>query len=263
MAPIPPSRILPRTSYLPSIGPPLALLIARAERSARGACLPKRFSRFGLRPLCRDSRASNITLPCRDRALSKDTPCTKIRRIPASTGHRLRDGRDARTGRRRTKTSTDGGTQTTEAVSAKPNLLSARRNEVLRALEVAWDALRIDRVRTRSAIVALAIAMSILVCLTTLVERGRAATIRSLERAGLMNLYLVDRPLRERSRPAPSLAVDDLHRLQAIAPIRATVGMRVSRRVLTARGAPFPVSLYGVQGPLAAVFHLRVRSGRL
>ena len=150
-----------------------------------------------------------------------------------------------------------------ETVSAKPSLLSARRSEVLRALEVAVDALRTDRVRTRAAIVALAIAMAILVCLTTLVERGRAATIRSLERAGLMNLYLVHRPLRERSRPAPSLAVDDLHRLQAIAPIRATVGMRVSRRVLTARGAPFPVSLYGVQGPLAAVFHLRVRSGRL
>ena len=147
-------------------------------------------------------------------------------------------------------------------MSAKPNLLSARRNEVLRALEVAWDALRTDRVRTRSAIVALAIAMSILVCLTTLVERGRAATIRSLERAGLMNLYLVDRPLRERARPAPPLAADDLQRLRAILPIRATVGMRMSRRVLTARGAPFPVSLYGVEGPLAAVFHLRLRSGR-
>jgi hypothetical protein len=42
--------------------------------------------------------------------------------------------------------------------------------------------------------VALAIAMVITVCLTTLVERGRASTIRALERAGLKNLYMVGRP---------------------------------------------------------------------
>jgi ABC-type antimicrobial peptide transport system permease subunit len=148
-------------------------------------------------------------------------------------------------------------------LNTRPNLLSASRAEIWRAVEVASDALRTDRVRTRSAIVALAIAMAIVVCLTTLVERGRAATIRSLERAGLANLYLVNRPLRERSRAAVPLGSDDLERLRAIVPIRAALGMRVQRRVLTARGAPFSVSLYAVRGPIAEVFHLRAGSGRM
>jgi hypothetical protein len=104
--------------------------------------------------------------------------------------------------------------------------------------------------------------MAIVVCLTTLVERGRAATIRSLERAGLSNLYLVNRPRNERPRAQP-LAASDVEKLRAILPIQASLAMRVQRRVLTARGAPFPVSLYAVQGPIGDVFHLRVRSGRM
>jgi hypothetical protein len=150
-----------------------------------------------------------------------------------------------------------------EALNAKPNLLSASRAEILRAIEVAADALKTDRVRTRSAIVALAIAMAIVVCLTTLVERGRAATIRSLERAGLANLYLVKRPLAEKSRAAAPLTADDLERLRTLVPVRAALGMRVQRRVLTARGAPLSVSLYAIRGPIADVFHLRLRSGRM
>lgn len=104
--------------------------------------------------------------------------------------------------------------------------------------------------------------MAIVVCLTTLVERGRAATIRSLERAGLSNLYLVNRPRNERTRAQP-LAASDIEKLRAILPIQASLAMRVQRRILTARGAPFPVSLYAVQGPMGDVFHLRVRSGRM
>ncbi|HEY6928651.1 MAG TPA: hypothetical protein VJA66_03150, partial [Thermoanaerobaculia bacterium] len=70
-----------------------------------------------------------------------------------------------------------------QSLNPKPRLLSASRAEIFRAVEVAADALRTDRTRTRAAVVALALAMAIVVCLTTLVERGRAATIRSLERA--------------------------------------------------------------------------------
>jgi len=73
--------------------------------------------------------------------------------------------------------------------------------EMARALEIALDSIRTDRVRTRAAVVALAIAMVITVCLTTLVERGRASTIRTLERAGLKNLYMVGGP---GSPPGPS-----------------------------------------------------------
>jgi putative ABC transport system permease protein len=147
-------------------------------------------------------------------------------------------------------------------LNPKPRFLSASRAEIWRAVEVAADALRTDRTRTRAAVVALALAMAIVVCLTTLVERGRAATIRSLERAGLSNLYLVNRPRNERTRAQP-LAASDIEKLRAILPIQSSLAMRVQRRVLTARGAPFPVSLYAVQGPIGDVFHLRVRSGRM
>ena len=78
--------------------------------------------------------------------------------------------------------------------------------EVARAFEAARDALRTDRTRTRAALVALAIAMAIVVCLTALVERGRAATIRALERAGLSNLYLIDRGLSTAAAGGPAAA---------------------------------------------------------
>jgi putative ABC transport system permease protein len=138
----------------------------------------------------------------------------------------------------------------------------ASRAELLRALEVALDAIRADRVRTRSAIVALALSMAIVVCLTTLVERGRAATIRSLERAGLNNLYLVARPQTRSGAPAAPLVRADAERLRAFAPVRSVVAMRVGSRTMTARGAPFDAPLYAVSGPIAEVFGVRVRSGR-
>ena len=76
--------------------------------------------------------------------------------------------------------------------------------ELARAFEAARNALKTDVSRTRAALVALAIAMAIVVCLTTLVERGRAATIRALERAGLSNLYLVNRAAPGGAEVAPS-----------------------------------------------------------
>ena len=90
------------------------------------------------------------------------------------------------------------------------------------------EALRSDPVRTRAALVGLATAMAIVVCLTTLVERGRAATIRSLERAGLKNLYLVARPSGRPGEPAtPLLTTADAEKLRALVPARAVVSFRM------------------------------------
>jgi putative ABC transport system permease protein len=137
----------------------------------------------------------------------------------------------------------------------------ASRAEILRAFEVALEAIRTDRVRTRAALVALAISMAIVVCLTTLVERGRAATIRSLERAGLKNLYLVAR--REtRARTAP-LSAADAGSVGRIAPARFALLMRLERRAMTLQGVPFQAPLYAVSGSLADLFGARARSGRL
>ncbi|MCA1612092.1 MAG: ABC transporter permease [Acidobacteria bacterium] len=138
---------------------------------------------------------------------------------------------------------------------------STRPGEVGRALEAAVDSLRTDRVRTRAALVALALAMAIVVCLTTLVERGRAATIRSLERAGLKNVYLVHRP-GSGAEEGRGLGFDDVDRLRAVLPVRAAVGVRMSRHTVLASGAPFEAPLYAVSGPVAALFSTRVRAGR-
>ena len=82
------------------------------------------------------------------------------------------------------------------------------------------EALRSDPVRTRAALVAMATAMAIVVCLTTLVERGRAATIRSLERAGLKNLYLVARPSTRSGEPgAPRLTTADAAAFPMVPPM--------------------------------------------
>ncbi len=143
-------------------------------------------------------------------------------------------------------------------------VLKASPAELARALEVALGALRTDRVRTRSALVALAIAMSVVVCLTTLVERGRAATIRSLERAGLKNLYLVNRPRpRAAGVPASPLTSADAERFRALAPVRATASVRIQQKTITARGTPFSASVYAVSGRLTAIFGTRARSGRI
>lgn len=139
----------------------------------------------------------------------------------------------------------------------------ATRADVARALGAAWEAVRADRTRTRAALVALALSMAIVVCLTTLVERGRAATIRSLERAGLGNLYLVaPSESRADSRGAP-LTRAEAEGIASIAPVRSVLALRMQRRAVTARGAPFSAPLYGVSGPLDKAFGARAESGRL
>jgi ABC-type antimicrobial peptide transport system permease subunit len=150
---------------------------------------------------------------------------------------------------------------------------STRPTDLGRALEVALDSLRSDRVRTRAAVVALALAMAIVVCLTTLVERGRAATIRSLERAGLRNLYLVNglgaggaagaaSSAGSSAAAADRLTFADIDRLRAVLPVKAAVGIRIESRTVVANGAPFDATLYAVAGPAASLFSTRVRDGR-
>ena len=136
--------------------------------------------------------------------------------------------------------------------------------ELARAFEVARNALKTDVSRTRAALVALAIAMTIVVCLTTLVERGRAATIRSLERAGLSNLYLINRASRGGGEAAPSrLTSADAERLDRLTAARSAVVIRMDRGAATLAGASFPAPIYAVAGPLARLFGMRARAGRL
>jgi ABC-type antimicrobial peptide transport system permease subunit len=133
-----------------------------------------------------------------------------------------------------------------------------------RAFEVARNALKTDVSRTRAALVALAIAMTIVVCLTTLVERGRAATIRSLERAGLSNLYLVNRFSPGGAEVAPSrLTSADAERLARLTAARSAVVIRMGRGAATLAGAPFPAPIYAVAGPLSRLFGMSARAGRL
>ena len=138
----------------------------------------------------------------------------------------------------------------------------SKYSQLTRAIEVARDALRTDRVRTRAAVVALAIAMVIMVCLTTLVERGRASTIRALERAGLKNLYLVSRGGSE-SPAASRLSAADASRARALTPVRAAALVRIGRRTVTVRGVSSSVPVYAVAGSLAQIFGARPRAGRL
>jgi len=129
---------------------------------------------------------------------------------------------------------------------------------------VARNALATDVTRTRAAVVALALAMAIVVCLTTLVERGRAATIRSLERAGLSNLYLINRASMESAAVAPlRLTSEDAARLRRLTAARSAAAIRMGRGAVTVRGAPFSAPVYGVAGPLAALFGMRAERGRL
>jgi putative ABC transport system permease protein len=141
---------------------------------------------------------------------------------------------------------------------------SRPRAQVAAAFEVAVEALKTDRVRTRSAVVALGIAMAIVVCLTTLVERSRASTIRALERAGLTNLYLVHRQAQgAEGAPAERLTVADLERLRGVLPVRAAVSIRMQRKTVTANGAPFSAPVYAASGSLAQVLGARIRAGRM
>ncbi|HEV8231627.1 MAG TPA: ABC transporter permease [Thermoanaerobaculia bacterium] len=136
--------------------------------------------------------------------------------------------------------------------------------ELARAFEAARDAIRTDVTRTRAALVALAIAMAIVVCLTALVERGRAATIRALERAGLNNLYLINRSSVGAGEPGISrLTAADAERLRRLTRARSTLVVRMDRRSITVRGAPSTVAVYAVSGPVTKLFGMRARSGRL
>ena len=112
---------------------------------------------------------------------------------------------------------------------------------------------------------ALGIAMAIVVCLTTLVERGRAATIRALQQAGLNNLYLVRRARPENGGVAasPPLTRTDPERLRSLAAARAVLAVRMRQAAVTAGGAAFRAPVYAVSGPVGAVFPARAREGRL
>jgi ABC-type antimicrobial peptide transport system permease subunit len=137
--------------------------------------------------------------------------------------------------------------------------------ELARAFEVARNALKTDVSRTRAALVALTIAMAIVVCLTTLVERGRAATVRSLERAGLSNLYLLNRASRGAADAAPpaTLTSADAETLDRLTAARSVVVIRMTRGAASVAGAPFPAPIYAVAGPLSRLFEMRAAAGRL
>lgn len=136
--------------------------------------------------------------------------------------------------------------------------------EVGRAFEAARDALRTDRTRTRAALVALAIAMAIVVCLTALVERGRAATIRALQRAGLSNLYLIDHgPVGAAGYAAARLTAADAERLRRLTRARSSLVVRINRASVTAEGRPLTAPIYAVSGPSTRVFGIRARVGRV
>jgi len=102
--------------------------------------------------------------------------------------------------------------------------------------------------------------MAVLVCLTALVERGRASTVRALEKAGLRNVYLVRRAA-VRNDLEPALSAADVARIGGIIPFRCASVVRIGRRAGAAgeQGAP----IYAVAGSFAAVFDLRARRGRL
>lgn len=132
------------------------------------------------------------------------------------------------------------------------------------AFEIALEALRTDRVRTRAAVVALGIAMAIVVCLATLVERGRAATVRALEEAGLSNVYLVNRVTDATKKSSTRrLTVEDVERAGALCGARSSSAVRVGRKDFVFRGAPFSVPVYAVAGNLRGTLGARSRRGRL
>ena len=136
--------------------------------------------------------------------------------------------------------------------------------ELARGFEAAGAAIRSDVTRTRAALVALAIAMAIVVCLTALVERGRAATIRALERAGLNNLYLVNRTsIGAGELGVARLTAADAERLRRLTRAGSSLVIRMDRRSVTARGTRSTVPVYAVSGPAGMLFGMRAQSGRL
>lgn len=140
-----------------------------------------------------------------------------------------------------------------------------KRSEIFLVLETAVGALRADPVRTRAALVALALAMAVLLCLTSLVERGRSATLRALERAGLRNVYLVRHPSATRlgGIPRGPLSSADAEALEVALDAKAGVFLRTQQLAASFAGASFPAPVYAVAGPAPAVFGIRARRGRL
>jgi hypothetical protein len=140
-----------------------------------------------------------------------------------------------------------------------------RRSELFLVLETALGALRADPVRTRAALVALALAMAVLICLTSLVERGRAATLRALEKAGLKNLYLVSRPAAAKAAglAASPLTSADAGALGTALDARGIVCLRTQRLPASSEKSLASAPVYAVSGPLSEVFGTRARAGRL
>jgi len=138
------------------------------------------------------------------------------------------------------------------------------RARFARGFEVAVESLRTDTTRTRAALVAFALAMAILVCLTALVERGRAATIRALERAGLRNVYLLGRATSSADpRLDARLTAADVARIRSILPVERAAVIRVGRRASTGSSGESAAPLYAVAGSFAETFGNQSRSGRL
>jgi ABC-type antimicrobial peptide transport system permease subunit len=136
--------------------------------------------------------------------------------------------------------------------------------ELARAFETARDAMRADATRTRAALVALAIAMAIVVCLTALVERGRAATIRALESAGLNNLYLINRkPVGPADPGVLRLTAADSERLRRLTRAGSSLAVRMDRRTVAARGGPSTAPVYAISGRVTELFGMRAQAGRL
>src|SRR5262249_4047521 len=89
---------------------------------------------------------------------------------------------------------------------------------------------------------------------------------RARERAGLTNLYLVNRQPKSESgagAPAERLTSADLERLRGVLPVRAAVCVRMQKRTVTANGAPFTAPIYAASGRLSEVLGAHTRDGRL
>lgn len=129
----------------------------------------------------------------------------------------------------------------------------------LRAFESALFSLKADPVRTRAAFVALALSVAVLICLTSLVERGRATTIRALEKAGLSNLYLV----RRSGGRAPGLDALEAGRLSRLVGARQSVRLRSRSGVVAGASGSVEAPVYAVAGDLRRVFDVRPAEGRL
>src|SRR5262245_54421845 len=90
--------------------------------------------------------------------------------------------------------------------------------------------------------------MSVVVCLATLVERGRAATIHALEKSGLSNLYLVNRS--SSLVGARRLTVANVEKLADLLSVRSTVAVRIVSKNIVVRGTAVKLPVYAIKGDL-------------